>query len=68
MSLLDESGLTLLEKARERRKAYNWLEAVRLFDRAVDYYIDKKDPEILKSGKKSKIRKNCLSKAQDRRF
>ena len=47
MSLLDESGLTLLEKAREERKAYNWLEAVRLFDRAVDYYIDKKEPEIL---------------------
>lgn len=45
MSLLDESGLTLLEKAREQKKAYNWLEAVRLFDRAVDYYIDKRDPE-----------------------
>jgi len=45
MSLLDESGLTLLEKAREQKKAYNWLEAVRLFDQAVVYYIDKKDPE-----------------------
>ena len=45
MSLLDESGLALLEKAREQKKTYNWLEAVRLFDHAVDYYIDKKDPE-----------------------
>lgn len=45
MSLLDESGLNLLEKAREQKKAYNWLEAVRLFDQAADYYIDKKDPE-----------------------
>ena len=45
MSLLDESRLSLLEKAREQRKAYNWLEAVRLFDRATDYYIDKKDQE-----------------------
>ncbi len=45
MSLLNESGLSLLEKAREHRKEYNWLEAVRFFDQAVDYYIDKKDPE-----------------------
>ncbi|MFX1348451.1 MAG: nitrilase-related carbon-nitrogen hydrolase [Promethearchaeota archaeon] len=45
MSLLDEGRLSLLEKAREKRKAYNWLEAVRLFDLAVDNYIDKKDQE-----------------------
>ena len=45
MSLLDESGLALLEKAREQKETYNWLEAVRLFDHSVDFYIDKKDPE-----------------------
>ncbi|MHA2394466.1 MAG: nitrilase-related carbon-nitrogen hydrolase [Promethearchaeota archaeon] len=45
MSLLDEDGLALLEKAREQKRTYNWLEAIKLYDRSAVYYIGKKDPE-----------------------
>ncbi|TKJ18341.1 MAG: hypothetical protein CEE43_18335 [Promethearchaeota archaeon Loki_b32] len=39
---LEQSEETLLEKAREEEKAYNWLDAVKLYKQAVNFYMDKK--------------------------
>ena len=39
---LEQSEETLLEKTREEERAYNWLDAVKLYKQAVNFYMDKK--------------------------
>lgn len=38
---LEESEESLLEKAREEERNYNWIEAANLYEKAVNFYLDK---------------------------
>jgi predicted amidohydrolase/tetratricopeptide (TPR) repeat protein len=38
---LDESEESLLEKAREEQRNYNWIEVATLYEKAVNFYLDK---------------------------
>jgi hypothetical protein len=44
MQSSEENVLNFLEKAREEQKMQNWLETLKLYNQAITYYIDDKEP------------------------